>query len=78
MTNSTKRRLAAYDPSDLTAPSTWMSMMQVCELLDESRSTIDKWRARGTFVTAVRKPNGKLMFRRADVADFIARLEEAA
>lgn len=55
----------------------WMSHASVCQLLGESRSTVDKWRARGVFPKGLRKPNGKVMFRRNDVAAFIAGLEEA-
>lgn len=58
--------------------STWMSMTQVCDCLDESRSTIDKWRARGVFPSGRRKPNGSLMFARTDVAEFIDDLDRAA
>lgn len=62
----------------LTTLGSWMGMAEVCELLDESRSTIDKWRARGIFPLARRKPNGSLLFRREDIASFLASLEVAA
>lgn len=52
-----------------------MSLDEVCELFGETRSTLDKWRARGVFPTGVRKPNGRVMFRREDVAAFIESLE---
>lgn len=82
MTTATRRHQRAVtldvnDP-DLTTPGAWMGMAEVCALLHESRSTVDKWRARGLFPRARRKPNGSLLFRRDDIASFIASLEVAA
>lgn len=80
---ATQRRLGALKTAtaaDLTTTQlgTWMSMTDVCTLLGESRSTIDKWRARGVFPSGLRKPNGRVMFRRTDVAEFLNTLEAAA
>jgi len=76
-TRATRRNHLDLNDPAITTAGTWMSMAAVCELLDESRSTIDKWRTRGLFPAARRKPNGSLMFRREDVAGFIANLEVA-
>jgi predicted DNA-binding transcriptional regulator AlpA len=81
VTISTQRRIAALQPATdltLTQLGTWMSMDDVCALLGESRSTIDKWRRRGVFPKGTRKPNGRVMFRRPDVATFLNELEVAA
>lgn len=81
MPHPSKRRLDALratSHTNLSSTTTgaWMSLQDVCELLDESRSTLDKWRARGVFPSGLRKPNGRVMFRREDVADFIDGLEQ--
>lgn len=72
-------QLVAESPAALTEAQTWMSYEQVCDLLGESRHTLNKWRRRPelNFPAALRKPNNHLMFRRADVAAFIANLEVA-
>lgn len=81
MTNATRRPQSAarLDPHDLTLTlaDTWMNHAELCALLGETRSTVDKWRRRG-LVTGYRKPNGRVMFKRADVARFISALEVAA
>ena len=82
MTSPSRRRTTAIriaSGPDLiaTTPGAWMSVPDVCALLDESRSTIDKWRTRGVFPAGVRKPNGRVMFRRDDVAAFVDGLEDA-
>ncbi len=70
------------DPTDVTVTTlgTWMTYAEMCELLGETRHTLNKWRKRTDldFPTALRKPNGQLLFRRADVAAFIASFEVAA
>lgn len=80
MSAPTRRRMAdlrATSGPNLadTLAGTWMSLDEVCELLGETRSTLDKWRARGAFPAGVRKPNRRVMFRREDVASFIESLE---
>lgn len=79
MTTTPKHSAAAVlVPAEVYAGKPFMSMTEVCELLDETRSTIDKWRAKGVFPKARRKPNGNLMWLRADVIAFIEGLEVAA
>jgi predicted DNA-binding transcriptional regulator AlpA len=68
---------AVLVPAEVLAGKPFMTMTEVCELLDETRSTIDKWRARGLFPKARRKPNGNLMWVRSDVVAFIDGLEVA-
>lgn len=87
-TNPSRRNGAAnksktkVDPTDatITELGAWMTYEQVCELLGETRHTLNKWRKRPElkFPPALRKPNGKLLFRRTDVAAFVATLEVAA
>lgn len=76
MSTTPKRRdAAALVPAEVLAGNPFMSMDDVCTLLGETRSTIDKWRARGLFPNARRKPNGNLMWGRSDVVAFIESLE---
>jgi hypothetical protein len=76
------RSPAHLDPADvsITHDGAWMTYAQLCELVGESRHTLNKWRARPDvqFPLARRKPNGKLLFHRPDVAAFLASLEVAA
>lgn len=89
MTNNPSRRNGAHtksarpnDPADITVTQlgTWMTYADICDLLGETRNTLNKWRKRPEvgFPAGIRKPNGQLMFRRADIAAFIATLEVAA
>jgi hypothetical protein len=89
MTSNPSRRNGAHtksarpnNPDDLTVTElgTWMTYAEVYELLGETRDTVNKWRKRPEvrFPSGVRKPNGKLMFRRSDIAAFIGTLEVAA
>ena len=74
-------RLAAEAGNvELTTPGFWMTYAEVCQLFGESRHTLNKWRKRTEleFPVALVKPNGQLMFRRAEVAAFISRLAVAA
>jgi predicted DNA-binding transcriptional regulator AlpA len=48
-------------------------MQDLCEELGESRSTIDKWRARGSAPRCVKLPNGHLRF---DVDEVYAWLDD--
>lgn len=47
--------------------TTYLSADQLCDELGISKDTLYKWRAVGSAPRAMRLPNGKLRFRRADV-----------
>jgi len=55
-----------------------MTVEQVVEELGVSRSTWDKWRAKGTAPEALRLPNGSLRIRRDALEAWLAGLAEAA
>ena len=66
--------------TDLTAPGEWMTVEEVCELLDVARSTLDGWRKRddSPFPAPKRLPNRSILYRRAQVAAWLDGLLEAA
>jgi len=55
--------------------ATWMTYMQVMDLLGVGRSTLDGWRKSGRIVFS-KLPNGQLRIRRAELERWIEDLAE--
>ncbi|MGB8197953.1 MAG: helix-turn-helix domain-containing protein [Acidimicrobiales bacterium] len=49
----------------------WLTMDQLANELGETRSTLNKWKARGKFPHFVKKPNGRLYFNIEDVYEWL-------
>ena len=64
--------------SSKTAQPTWMTVDDVCTEIGISRSTFDKWRAKGVGPAARKLPNGSLRIARADFDGWLDGLPEAA
>lgn len=54
-----------------------MTVADVCDTLDISRSTWDKWRQRRIGPQAIRLPNGELRIRRNEFESWLLSLEVA-
>jgi len=48
-----------------------MTVADVCEALEISKDTFQKWRSKGTTPPARRLPNGQLRFDARDVVDWM-------
>lgn len=57
---------------------TWMTLDEVCEELQVTRSTLDKWRVKGSGPAFRKLPSGRLRIRRADFEAWLEQLPEAA
>jgi len=55
-----------------------LTVADICEELQISRSTFYEWRAKHKGPRVVRLPNGDLRVRRADFDSWLSTLEEAA
>lgn len=58
--------------------TTWLSVGRVCAELGVSRSTFDKWRAKGVAPVARKLPNGQLRITAADLQAWLDNLVEVA
>ena len=56
----------------------WMTLEDVCEELGVTRSTIDKWRAKGKGPLWRKLPSGRLRIRRVDFDAWLDALPEVA
>jgi excisionase family DNA binding protein len=56
----------------------WMTLEEVCDEIGVSRSTIDKWRAKGKGPAWRRLPSGRLRIRRQDLDAWLDALPEVA
>jgi len=56
----------------------WLTIEEVCDRLQVSRSTYEKWRARGVAPRARRMPNGRVLTKATDVEQWLEELPEAA
>ena len=55
-----------------------LTLAQLCEELQISRSTFYDWRAKGRAPRCIRLPNGDLRIRRADLDRWLDRLQDAS
>ncbi|MGW4421920.1 helix-turn-helix transcriptional regulator [Streptosporangium sp. NPDC004631] len=55
-----------------------LTITDICEDLDISRSTFYDWRQKGRAPKCMRLPNGDLRIRRADYDRWLAGLEDAS
>ncbi|MFF5111573.1 helix-turn-helix transcriptional regulator [Streptosporangium sp. NPDC000509] len=55
-----------------------LTIADICEDLDISRSTFYDWRQKGRAPKCMKLPNGDLRVRRADYDRWLASLEDAA
>ncbi|WP_406319145.1 helix-turn-helix domain-containing protein [Streptosporangium sp. NBC_01639] len=55
-----------------------LTIADICEDLDISRSTFYDWRQKGRAPKCMRLPNGDLRVRRADYDRWLASLEDAS
>jgi excisionase family DNA binding protein len=55
-----------------------LTLAQLCEELQISRSTFYEWRAKGRAPRCIRLPNGDLRIRRRDLDGWLAELEDAS
>ena len=74
------KRASSQTPSDPTAPGAWMTVEEVCDLLGETRSTLDKWRKRPEvgFPVPKRMPNATIRYSRAAMSAWLDGLADAA
>lgn len=70
--------VTAADVVALTSNNAWMSIEELCLVLGEARSTIARWRADGRAPAGKRLPNGKVKFRRDEIAAWLINLDAAA
>lgn len=63
-------------PSTPTADK--LTLTQLCEELQISRSTFYDWRKKGRAPKCIKLPNGDLRIRRADLDQWLSRCEEVA
>ena len=56
----------------------WFTLEEVCEVIGVTRSTFDKWRAKGAAPRMLRLPNGSLRIEVEDLNAWLAALPEAA
>lgn len=55
-----------------------LTIAEVCEELEVSRSTFYDWRAKGRAPKCLKLPNGEIRIRRADLERWLDSCEEAA
>jgi excisionase family DNA binding protein len=58
--------------------TTWLTVDDVCAEIGVSRSTFEKWRAKGVAPAARKLPNRSLRIARADFDEWLERLPEVA
>lgn len=56
----------------------WYTVTEACKILGVSRSTLDKWRAKGSAPRMVRLPNGSLRVEAEELDAWMAALPVAA
>lgn len=61
-----------------TSPTEKLTLAQLCEELQISRSTFYDWRTKGRAPKCIKLPNGDLRVRRADLDTWLSRCEEVA
>jgi excisionase family DNA binding protein len=61
-----------------TAAAKHLTIAELCDELDISRSTFYEWRAKRTAPRCFKLPNGELRIRRSDLDDWIDSRQEAA
>ena len=49
----------------------WITPSQLCEELGVTRSTYDRWKAKGTLPTYRKLPGGHVLFDQRDVTDWL-------
>ncbi|SES20555.1 helix-turn-helix transcriptional regulator [Actinokineospora terrae] len=62
----------------MASPRRRLTIAQVCDDLDISRSTFYEWRAKGRAPRCLKLPNGEIRIRAADYDAWLDSLEEAA
>jgi excisionase family DNA binding protein len=55
-----------------------LTIAQLCQELDISRSTFYEWRAKGRAPRCIKLPNGQIRIRRAEFDRWLESLEEVA
>ncbi len=61
-----------------TKPRGTLTLAELCEELQISRSTFYDWRAKGRAPRCLKLPNGDLRIRRTDLDRWLSELEDAA
>jgi excisionase family DNA binding protein len=56
----------------------WYTLQEACEIIGVTRSTFDKWRAKGVAPRALKLPNGSLRIEVEDLDAWLAALPVAA
>ncbi len=64
--------------SSKSGTTTWLTVDHVCAEIGVSRSTFEKWRAKGVAPAARKLPNGQLRINRADFDLWLDQLPEVA
>ncbi|MCD0452652.1 helix-turn-helix domain-containing protein [Actinocorallia sp. API 0066] len=55
----------------------WLTVAEICDELEISRSTFYEWRLKGTGPRCAKLPNGRLRVRRAEFDRWISSREDA-
>ena len=72
------RPVSTVTPGRVSASRTQLSIAQVCEELNVSRSTVYDWRAKGKAPRCIKLPNGEIRVRRDELDRWLASCEEVA
>ena len=70
--------MSTVTPGRVSASRTQLSIAQVCEELNVSRSTFYDWRAKGKAPRCIKLPNGEIRVRRDALDRWLASCEEVA